>query len=486
MPKQVEKKITYGRWMVIILGLTILLRLPSLFEPYWYGDEAIYLTIGHAMRSGVQLYSQIHDNKPPMLYLMAYIADGDQFWFKILATIWTLATVYVFFLLSKKLFNKRVWVLLVTGLFAFLTSWTKLEGNIANAELFFLLPTVTTVYLLWDKKVSQKRIMLAGVILGMGVLFKMPAVLEAGIWPLLWLVTGDKEWFKKTLILGAGVALPLGISVGYFWMQDALREYMTAAWLQNIPYLSSWKTTSTQAGIYSLKGRLVVTCLVLAPILGFAKTIGKRGLLAGLWGVITLFATLLSGRPYPHYLLQASAAMTLIVITIISGKKAEKITGLAMACLFTGAVVVFHFYNYPTISYYLNFIKWATAQENKQEYYSWFNPQINNDYQAAKIIQAGTNPKDKIFVWGDVPMLYALTKRSPTGKYTVKYHIKDFHAESETMKRLLNEPPKYIVSYGDESELPGLKGLLDDTYRLQESIGQTKIYKLSILDPQRH
>jgi hypothetical protein len=50
------------------------------------------------------------------------------------------------------------------------------------------------------------------------------------------------------------------------------------------------------------------------------------------------------------------------------------------------------------------------------------------------------------------------------------------------METLTNEPPKYIISLGNDDELPGLRGLLDDEYRLQESIGRTKIYRLSILD----
>lgn len=481
MLKKAENRIKNNKWLVVILGVTFLLRLPSLFEPYWYGDEAIYLTIGHALRKGVQLYSQIHDNKPPMLYFLAAAANGDQFWFKFIATIWVLLTVYIFYKLARKLFEGKLWILIAPAVFAFLTSWTKLEGNIANAELYFLLPTVTAVYILWDKNISLKKVLAAGIILGIGTLFKMPAILEAGIWPLLWVTTGDKDWFKKTAVLGTGIILPLGVSCLYFWTHDVLQEYIRAAWLQNLPYLTSWSATSAATGIYSLKGRVVVACLVLTPILGFARRIGRRGVLAGLWGVITLFAALLSGRPYPHYLLQASGAITIGLLIIISGKTAEKITGVILAGLFVCAIWIFHFYNYPTVGYYLNFIKWITGRENRQEYFSRFDPQVNNNYTVAGLVEAGTKPRDKIFVWGDVPMVYALTKRGSTGKYIVKYHIKELHTEGETMEKITNEPPRYIVSYGLEEELPGLKGLLNESYQLQEIVGQAKIYRLSIL-----
>src|SRR3990167_6055899 len=66
--------------ILIILGVVVFLRVPSLFEPYWYGDEGIYLTIGRAMRGGMELYKEVHDNKPPLLYVVAAIAGGREFW----------------------------------------------------------------------------------------------------------------------------------------------------------------------------------------------------------------------------------------------------------------------------------------------------------------------------------------------------------------------------------------------------------------------
>ena len=74
------------RWLVIVLALVVVLRIPSLFEPYWYGDEAIYLTIGQAINRGVPLYSGTHDHKPPLLYLVAAVA-GNEFWLKFAAMV---------------------------------------------------------------------------------------------------------------------------------------------------------------------------------------------------------------------------------------------------------------------------------------------------------------------------------------------------------------------------------------------------------------
>ena len=135
--------------LLFILAGVILLRIPTLFEPYWYGDEGIYLTVGHALRQGVELYSGIHDNKPPLLYLLAAAADGYQFWFRFITLAWVVATVAVFWQLARRWWTDMGPVVWTTVIFALLTSMPLLEGNIGNAELYFLLLTVGAFYWLY-------------------------------------------------------------------------------------------------------------------------------------------------------------------------------------------------------------------------------------------------------------------------------------------------------------------------------------------------
>ena len=131
--------------------LFFLLRLPSLFEPYWYGDEGVYLSLGQGINHGLTLFSQIHDNKPPLLYYFAALPSSlpvgwQVFGFRLLLLLWMILTVYVFYLLSQKFLSKslsRVSVLV----FILLSSIPLIEGNIANAEIFMLLPTLAAFLL---------------------------------------------------------------------------------------------------------------------------------------------------------------------------------------------------------------------------------------------------------------------------------------------------------------------------------------------------
>src|SRR3972149_4588656 len=99
-------KIHLPAWVVGVLALVFILRIPSFFEPYYYGDEMIYLTLGQGVGQGLTLYKDIHDNKPPLLYLTA-AAAGNLFWFKVILTFWSLLTVTFFFKLAKLLFKSE-------------------------------------------------------------------------------------------------------------------------------------------------------------------------------------------------------------------------------------------------------------------------------------------------------------------------------------------------------------------------------------------
>src|SRR3989344_1137395 len=46
--------------ILIIIGL-FLIRIPSILEPLWYGDEAIYVAIGQEINRGGLLYVDIFD-----------------------------------------------------------------------------------------------------------------------------------------------------------------------------------------------------------------------------------------------------------------------------------------------------------------------------------------------------------------------------------------------------------------------------------------
>src|SRR3989344_5608407 len=196
MLKKVLRWLEDNEALVLLIIFSLILRLPSLFEPYWYGDEGIYLTWGQAFRHGLIWYRDVHDNKPPLLYLLAALA-GTVFWFRLLLAVWFGTTVAVFFRLVQKLLPKNPaagnWA---TCLLIVLT--TIFEGNIANAEIFIVLP-ITLGILLALK--PRPNFWLIGLLFSAGFLFKLPAVFDLLALG-LWLIFNKKVSFKNLVRLG--------------------------------------------------------------------------------------------------------------------------------------------------------------------------------------------------------------------------------------------------------------------------------------------
>src|SRR3989344_8960399 len=126
------------RFLFILIFITFLIRLPSLFEPFWYGDEAIYLVIGQKIARGGLMYVDIFDHKTPGIYYLTAATIkilGESVWaFRFLLMIWILVTLVVFYLLAQKMFTKKTAVA-ATIILTTLTSTPLIEGNITNSEI---------------------------------------------------------------------------------------------------------------------------------------------------------------------------------------------------------------------------------------------------------------------------------------------------------------------------------------------------------------
>lgn len=134
-------------YLIFLIGLVVLFRIPGLFEPHHYGDEEIYFVMGRAWREGVPLYSGAFDHKPPFLYILAGLAESV-FAMRLILLLWMVLHTILFWYLARWFFEKvgdkvkfaNVKIFLSTLVFVILTTIPALEGNIANAELFMMMP----------------------------------------------------------------------------------------------------------------------------------------------------------------------------------------------------------------------------------------------------------------------------------------------------------------------------------------------------------
>jgi 4-amino-4-deoxy-L-arabinose transferase-like glycosyltransferase len=473
-------------WLVFLFILVFLLRLPSLFEPFTYGDEGIYLTLGQAARKGLVFYRDIHDNKPPMLYLLAAIA-GNFSAYRLIHFFWSFITIFVFYKLSITLFIKnKLAVIASTTAFAFLTSLHSFEGNVANAENFMLLPTLLAFYFLLKKKADKKILLLIGFLLGIATLFKVPAAFDFVALLILLFFFSEKKSFllfiQNSLIAVFGFLFPILLSFVYYASQNAFNQYLIAAFSQNIPYLSSWAGGQSQASglpLPLLIRSLAVFLLVLFLFV-FRKKVSSAAKVILVWFGFSWFAALLSSRPYPHYLIQILPPLALSFgLFLVKQKKyrQEKLIPAVLTVILIATFLIFRFWYYVNLPYYANFYQYLLGIKNKQTYFADFDPRANDIYQVSEHLIVRTLPDEKIFIWGSDPFIYALTQRLPIGRYAASYHIIDFNGYQETITLLQEQKPRYLIVDPDEKRpFPSFFNLLKREYAFEKQIGDFKIY----------
>lgn len=474
-------------WMVGILALVFLLRLPSLFEPYYYGDEMIYLNLGEAIKRGMVLYRDIHDNKPPLLYFTAALA-GNVFWFRAILVAWSLGAVFVFWRLARNLFSKEhTLVKISTLIFAIFSTIPLLEGQIANAENFMIGTTVLAMWILFRFKNNFLNVFTIGVLLSLSTLFKIPAAFDILAIVFIWFALtrlNKKSIFglaKNILYLSAGFFIPILITIFYYFLRGALNEYLVGAFLQNIGYLSTWRPDAVVEPFLVRNGPLVLRFGIMSSTLlllyVYKKRLTKEFIFCSAWLVVGLFAATLSERPYPHYMLQIVPPASLLLGMLISRKTIEQSLAILPLSLVFIATVYFKFWYYPTFSYYQRFIGFATEQISKEEYFNSFDPGTTRNYKLAEFLLSSSRKDDKVFVWGDSPTIYALAHRLPPIKYVATYHVNDFSSREETVAELQKNLPLYIVLLPNSEEFSQLYPLINTNYYLVHETDGARIYK---------
>ncbi|MBI4100623.1 glycosyltransferase family 39 protein [Candidatus Microgenomates bacterium] len=461
MLEKIEKHLDLG----FLLALSFFLRLPSLFEPYHYGDEGIYEVLGQAVSQGGLLYRDAWDNKPPFLYLIYAVFSGDLFWVKFLSLVFCLLTITVFYLLARKIFTSGRLALLSTLIFTLLFSLPFLEGNIANAENFMLLPIIFAFYLVFRyfPKSNRFHFLSAGFLLGLAFLLKIVAIFDfaalgvfllIGLWDKIFPPLKSNKIFKKLLnfkpemvfpllFLFGGFILPIIATFMFFFFQGSFKDFLTAAFSQNANYVAAGNQLFIPQGWLLFKLLLLaIFCLFLLLKRG---SFTKGQLLIFLWFGFSVFNALFAERPWIHYLLVLIPALSLLLLFPFQEKKWRRFT-LAII-IFTFYLIGSRFWLYgKTFTYYENFFSLIAGKKSVEDYYSFWGNHVNRDYQVAQFLMAKNGGSDPIFIWGDNAQIYALAKKPVVGRYSVAYHITFYpQAYQETIEALSQKQPRYII-----------------------------------------
>lgn len=447
-----------------IITLTILLRLPTLFEPHYFFDEGIYAVVGKAWFQGAKLYSEIWDHKPPgifVIYELSFVLESLTkidilFWAKLAATLAVLGTEVLLYKIAKLALQEKEATDFFTSntptlqssnylistlqflpsiLYLLLTSLPFYEGYLANTEIFMVFFVCLGAFFLLQKLLSpaQKNpplstnpLLWAGVFLGLGILFKPVALFDALFFVVL--VAFIKP--KDLLTLITGICLPLLITAFYFIFQGNFLDF----WQTNITYNIAYATVVNQSltsysNLILLFSRLFI--LLLTSLYLFKKIPSSKVKKANFalppieifstWLIFDILGISLSLRPYLHYLIQAFPALAVLATFWLKDALASRRFQVSLSSLLISlsALTLLFIpineklkltriipYQFDSFGYYQNFLNFIFGSKPKAEYLKFFdNGVLENQILKEKIKNLeNTNRMDfksKIFIWAD-------------------------------------------------------------------------------------
>lgn len=479
-------------WALIGIIITFFfLRLPSLTEPYWYGDEGIYEVIGKALRNGHILYSQIWDNKPPLFYIVYAIFNGDQFLIRFFSLIVGVITVILFYVLTKKIFHSYSLTIFLTILFTIFFGTPFVEGNIANAENFIMPLALAASYLLLKgigegKKNETRTLQIVGLLLGIAFLFKIVAVFDFlalatlllfqhlprknQFWPIRLKTIFQLPLFHFFLFF----VLPFLVTCAYFLLSGALSDFLSALLLSNVSYVGYRNDFLFPQGLLFFK--IVVLLGFIIILYKKRRAISVETIFILLWFSFSLFNTFFSQRPYTHYLLVILPSF-LLFLGLISSNLVKKKLPYALYFLLAFFLITSVFRPKSPLymaKYYHNFVLFVTNNKSVSSYQTFFDRNTPRDYEVASFLRTHTSKKDNIFVWGNSGQIYALANKLPPGKFIVAYHISgNKKAIANTIDGLNKKNPRFIAILPDTKEIP-----FDlSNYRYRLAIQDADIYE---------
>src|SRR5215212_7624085 len=210
------------RWVApaLAVGLVLLLRVPTFFEPPYYGDEGVFAAVAARMLDGAALYTDAWDNKPPLIYLV-YAAVLALFGPSALAVrtdgaLFAAGTALAVLAIARQVAGPRA-ALAAAAVFAVLSSTPLVEGTLLLTEAVAALPVAVGMLLVLvategEGAARDRRMALAGACFGLACCAKQVAALDAaaaGVWllarpgrpwrDLVWLVGG---WLAPVALIG--------------------------------------------------------------------------------------------------------------------------------------------------------------------------------------------------------------------------------------------------------------------------------------------
>lgn len=456
------------RYYILLLAVSFVTRLPSLFVRVIDADEAVYANAARGILKGSVLYRDVIDQKPPLIYyfyaFFLGIFDDLRFLHAVgIVVVWL--TAIVVYRLVARCFDMHSGA--VAGILY--AAFVSTVGYSSNAEVFMNLPLVLGMWMFFStfEESRQKAgvpprrsffvLLIAGVCLGIASLIKQQAVVA--IVPLLLMTIVPQVRRKSGRCLGEllaliiGAALPFLLVLLYFWNLGIVNEFIYWTYIYNTRYIapeSAMLPVLTKAALVAVLPMLMLWWYSLKRIgdLWSEKGADHPAIVFGLlWLAASIYAVALGLRFYTHYFVQLLPPLVFLAAQPI----AERFSSLRRMRI-PLRLVFLSFLIAPAIA--------VSVTVGVKGLQGRFDSQRPGPVWAGEFIDSQTKIDDRIFVWGDALIGYLadrqISSRFMNAAFVFENRDPCFQADDEDVSKYVRTPEFDMLMSDLKRHLPRL------------------------------
>ncbi|PYI89405.1 MAG: hypothetical protein DMF03_07695 [Verrucomicrobia bacterium] len=466
-----EDKILRLPWWclaIIVFSVTIAIRIRLLGIPL-ERDEGEYAYAGQLMLQGIPPYKLAYNMKFPGTYA-AYAVIMSIFGQTITGIhlgllLVNAATIALIFFLGRRLGNSTAGIAAATS-YAVLSVSPAVLGLAAHATNFVMVPVLGgTLLILKLSELEQHafgRAFATGLLFGIGMLMKQPAVLFV-LFGAIYLICKDshrayklKRIFLRSLIFSAGVILPFGATCLLLWYAGVFDKF----WFWTIEYARQY------ASVIPLNRAPRIFFQSAQEVIGAGWTLwvlAGVGIVSGLWDQRTRASTifLLSFLLFSalalcpgfyfreHYFILVLPAVSLLVsvaiINLSDLMAARRIVVRFVPFLLLGTALAL-----PILWDKRFFFEASPVEACRMSYGP--NP-FAESVRIAAYLREHSSPDDTIAILGSEPEIYFYSQRHSATGYIYTYGLmepqKYAHLmQQEMIREIERARPRYLISVG--------------------------------------
>lgn len=325
--------------VLIILILAVLIRLMGINQTY-YEDEMILSTIAPI------------DTHPPLGFLMfkaAQLALGDHVIIaRLISMIFGILTIILIYSFTKRYWNKRI-ALISTSLmaFAYHSIFISLVIAIDPIFMFFTSLAIYSIFLYGENEI---RIEWVGIIIGLCLLIKYPAIL---LYPFFFLIVLSQKRISKTIKEIIKIIIISSIVFSIFPVYAYFTDW--TMFTTTIQFLMTFgdKTQFLPFGTPLILLYLWSTPLLIGlTIIYFLRIKDKNKMKLGIWILFNLLFNLIVVKhgDYSRYLSVILPTLCICSANVMAQIRWTKHRAPILSLLTLFFVIIFHLINYVTIN----------------------------------------------------------------------------------------------------------------------------------------